>query len=371
MPISCRYKAARGPQFCATDCPAAVPCGVFRYVRVEKPEDVPPTEERAVDVAVLDMNHGWPNLGHDSLVHTVLDAACDLLSVLHETGLFVRVLSYDVRRSAMVPAAPARFPLYLGTGGPGHLDPRQNDGICEGSQGLQEDPRWEAPLFSLFDDLRGAADAALLGVCHTFGVLCRWSGIARPVLRGEQQGGKRSGVLENVLTTEGRRHPWFRRFAEDLPDRKHFRVVENRLFDLVPGREAGGTGIIARESDSLLGGNALTMIEFVRDRGGVMPRIFAVNHHPEILDRGRQRMILDQKRERGEISEAFYAERMDILTRSYPDEDSDQRLHVTSDFTLLAPLRFHLQRAVRTRAEDLGFSVDLHEDRLLETVGTA
>ena len=100
-----------------------------------------------------------------------------------------------------------------------------------------------------------------------------------------------------------------------------------------------------------------------------MPRVFAVNHHPEILDRERQRMILAQKRERGEVSEAFYAERLEILTQSYPDEDSDQRLHLTSDYTLLAPLRFHVQRAVRTRAADLGMSVDLHEDRILDAVG--
>ena len=86
MPIACRFKVEHGMQFCVTDCPANVPCGVFRYVRVERPEDVPPRDERAVDVAVLDMNHGWPNLGHDSLVHAILDTGCDLLPTLQETG---------------------------------------------------------------------------------------------------------------------------------------------------------------------------------------------------------------------------------------------------------------------------------------------
>ncbi len=373
MPISCQLKIAHGPQFCVADCPANVPCGVFRYVRVERPEDVPPVDERAIDIAVLDMNHGWPNLGHDSLVHTVLDAGCDLLSALEGSGLYLRVVSYDVRRMGMIPDGPGgRFSLYLGTGGPGHLDPRQNDGVSPGSQGLTEDPSWEAPFFSLLDGIRDAREAALLGVCHTFGVLCRWSGLARPVERGPEQGGKRSGILENVLTPEGRRHPWFRRFAEELPDRRHFRVVENRLFDLVPNaaQPYPGFEIIGRESDdATVEAGAITMVEFARDRGGVMPRVFAVNHHPEILDRGRQRMILDQKRERGEISAAFYEERLEILTRSYADEDSDQRLHLTSDFTLLGPLRFHVLRAVRSRSRDLGIAVDLHEDRLLDTVG--
>ena len=52
-----------------------------------------------------------------------------------------------------------------------------------------------------------------------------------------------------------------------------------------------------------------------------MPRVFAVNHHPEILDRFRQVMILDQKRERGEVSEEWYRERLEILTRQFPAED--------------------------------------------------
>jgi hypothetical protein len=374
MPISCQLKTEHGPQFCATDCPASVECGIFRYCRVETPEDVPAADERAIDVAILDMNHGWTNLGHDSLVHSVLDASCDLLPVLKETGLYIRAISYDVRRSAVIPEGPGgRFPLYLGTGGPGHLDPRENDGTSQGAQGLVEDPSWERPFFSLLDEIRVAPGAALLGVCHTFGVLCRWSGVARPVLRGPEKGGKRSGVLENVLTPDARSHPWFRRFAEDLPDRRHFRVVENRLFDLVQNADAFSDGAVAigRESEESSPADPVTMIEFARDVGGIMPRLFAVNHHPEILDRGRQRLILAQKRERGEVSEAFYTERMDILTRSYPDEDSDQRLHLTSDYTLLAPLRFHVQRAVRTRAADLGISVDLHEDRILDAVGVA
>jgi len=97
-----------------------------------------------------------------------------------------------------------------------------------------------------------------------------------------------------------------------------------------------------------------------------MPRVFGVNHHPEIVDRARQRLILQQKQERGEVSAEWVAERAEILTRTYPDENSDQRLHLTSDFTLLGPLRFHLYRQVRRRAEALGLPIDLHEERILE-----
>jgi hypothetical protein len=369
MPLSCQYKVRNGKQFCVSDCPAGVPCGVFSYVRVEKPEDVPAKESKAVDVPVLDMNHGWPNLGHDSLVHAIKDAACDLQEPLQGTGLHVRALSYDVRRSGVVPDLPdGRFSLYLGTGGPGHLDPRKNDGVAEWSQGIHEDPSWETPTFRLFDAIRSNDDAALLAVCHTFGVLCRWSGAAQPVLRGQTKG-KSTGILENLLTSEARQHPWFKRFSEELPDGRRLRVVENRLFDLVPEGDRFPDGVlpVGYETMGLGGprGDGVTMLEFARDRNGRMPRIFAVNHHPEIVDRFRQIMILEQKYDRGDVSHEWYQERLEVLTRTYPDENSDQRLHVTSDYTLLGPLRFHLYRAIRRRAESLGLWVDVHEDRVL------
>lgn len=371
MPIACRYKIAHGPQFCTSDCPAGAPCGVFRYVRIERPEDVPPADAKAVEVAVLDMNHGWPNLGHDSLVHAVLDAACDLIEPLDGTGLYVRVLSYEVRRAGMIPEPPGgRFALYLGTGGPAHIDPHQNDGISEGSQGLKEDPSWERPLFELFDAVAHDERAALLGVCHTFGVMGRWSGAAAPRLRGIEKGGKSSGVLENILTAEAERHPWFSRFARELGPGRRLRIIDNRLFDLIPNGGALSLGYVPIGYETLgVGGprgEALTMFEFARDPAGLMPRVFGVNHHPEIVDRGRQRLILEQKKGRGEVTEAWYRERALALTLSYPDENSDRRLHLTSDYTLLGPLRFHLHRQVRLRAQTLSLDVDVHEDSIPE-----
>jgi hypothetical protein len=371
VPIACRNKVVRGPQFCVTDCPASAPGGVFRYVRVERPEDLPPTDERVVDVAVLDMNHGRPNLGHDSLVHAVLDTSCDLIEPLADSGIGVRVVSYDVRRAGMIPEAPGgRFALYLGTGGPAHIDPHRNDGVSEASQGIAEDPSWEKPLFTLFDAVAADKHAALLGVCHTFGVMCRWSGAAAPRLRGEDKGGKSSGVLENVLTAEAERHPWFARFARELGPRRRLRIIDNRLFDLIPSRATFAQGFVPIGYETLgVGGprgDALTMLEFSRDAAGLMPRVFGVNHHPEIVDRGRQRLILEQKHERGEVSEEWYRERALALSHNYPDENSDRRLHVTSDYTLLGPLRYYIYRQVRLRAQALGKRVDVHEDRLPE-----
>jgi hypothetical protein len=374
MPIACRLKLRFGPSHCTTDC-AAGP-DFFRFVRVEKPEDVPPEDSRALDVVILDMNHGWPNLGHDSLVFAVKDAACDLIEPLRETGLFVRALSFDVRKSGMIPPArDGRYSIFLGTGGPGEFDPHLNTGSSLESQGIVEDPSWEDPFFDLLESVRSNEDAALLAVCHTFGVLCRWSGIAEPRLRGPEKGGKSTGLLENILTSEARSHPWFSRLSQELPDGKRLRIVDNRLFDLIPHKERfdRSTIPIAHETAGVGGpeGEGITMIEFARDRHGVMPRIFGANNHPEIVARGRQRMILTEKLKRGEVTEEWYRERLDILTRTYPDEDSDQRLHVTSDYTLLGPLRFYLFRLARKRAQSLGFKVEIHEDRILEEADDA
>src|SRR6185436_3693206 len=159
----CRNKIHKGKAFCVTDCPSMEPDPVFVYSRVEAPASLPARDDRLVDVAVLDMNHGWPNLGHDSLVHAVMDATCDLIPALEGTDLRVRVLSFDVRRGSGIPEMPgARFALYLGTGGPGHLDPRRNDGIAPSAQGITEDPSWEEPLFRLFDCIQARPEAALL-----------------------------------------------------------------------------------------------------------------------------------------------------------------------------------------------------------------
>ncbi len=343
---------------------------VGRYFRIERAQDVPAPDPRAVDVAVLDMNHGWPNLGHDSLVHAILEGDPERLAGERAGGVHTRVLSFDVRRCGMVPDPPGagrRFAIYLGTGGPGHLDPRRNDGVAPESQGLDEDASWEAPLFRLFDAIAADPGAVLLAVCHTFGVMCRWTGVAAPVLRGADKGGKSSGVLENLWTAEAASHPWFGRFVNIDGDR--LRIVDNRLFDLIEEPRPLPAGSLRIGHDTLgvggPAGGALTMMEFARDQAGVMPRIFGVNHHPEVVDRNNQLVVLEEMIQRGDVSPAWVAERREILTHRRPDEDSDSRLRRTSECTLLGPLRFHLYRQLRLRAEALHLRPALHEDQAL------
>lgn len=326
-----------------------------------------------MDVAVLDMNHDWPNVGHDAVVAAVQSVACDLADDLAHAGLRVRAVSFDVRSAGAVPEGPVgRYALYLGTGGPGHIDPHLNDGRDPVAQGIVEDPSWEPRLFALFEQIAASEETAFLGVCHSFGVLCRWLGVARPVVRGPEKGGMSEGVMENALTETARTHPLFAAMRRRLPDHERFRVLDSRLFDLIPNDGAAvKVTPIARETRGVGGepGDALTMMEVARDPAGAMPRIFAVNHHPEIVDRARLLAMLHAKLERGEITRAWHDTRAARLEASFADRASDAALRLTSEFTFLGPLRFHLTRAVRRAAEGRGVPAPAHEREILRELG--
>lgn len=370
MPFDCQYRSTRGADTCLTACAATSQTGVYQFARVGRGDAVPDADRTIVDVALLDMHHGWPNLGHDALCHAIQDAVCDLHAPLRDRRLAVRVISYDVRRGHAIPDGPGgRHEVYIGTGGPGHLDPTQNDGVGPGSQGIAEDPGWEPRLFALFDAIAAHPTASLFGVCHTFGVMCRWLGIADAVLRPASKGGKSAGIVENILTAEALRHPWFARFAEQLPDHRRFRVLDSRLYDLVPRGPLGGVVALAREALGPGGpaGDALTMIEVAREPGDDLPRILGVNHHPEIINRDRQLTALRKQLERGAVSEAWYAERHATLTQPIEDRFADRLLHLTSSYTMLAPLRARIYRAIEERAADLGVPLDL-DDRAVPLV---
>ncbi|HEX8254563.1 MAG TPA: hypothetical protein VF846_15575 [Thermoanaerobaculia bacterium] len=312
----------------------------FEYVRLDD-GSLPEEQRDRIDVALLDMNHAWPNIGHDALVHVILNAAWSLREELARMGAKVRVLSFDVRRRNQLPASPnGRFKLYLGTGGPGHLDPRLNDGKHEWSQGVAETDAWEGPLFHLFDDILSDPSASMIAVCHSFGLVCRWAGIAKPVLRDE----KSSGMPLNRLSREALQHPWFSQFARELPDRQHFRVVDNRLFDLILD-DARTAVPIAFEA---AGSTALTMVELARDSDGGMPRFIGVNHHPEIVDRDHIMQVLDEKRAHGEVSDQWYEERV-VTIRDLFRGEQERQSRLTSHYTLLEPVRHNLARAIRSR----------------------
>jgi len=302
----------------------------FEAVRVERAGDVPAPRPAVVDVAVLDMNAGFANVGHDAIVALVRDASLALDERLAAAGRRVRVVSYAVRDKLMVPDhARARYRLYLGTGGPGHLDPRRNTGD-RGAEQIREDPSWEAPLWRLFDAIAGDADSSLYAVCHTFGLLCRWSGAAHAELRGPAKGGPMSGVGTNVLTAQAIAHPWFAPLAGERGTHRAVPVLDSRYYDLIPeGAVAPGLTPIAFEGSRTDDGpgEALTMLEFVRDADGLAPRVFGVNSHPEITAPERVRELLDRLLANGSLTAEVYAQRAKLLP-VLRDDRPDERLAV-------------------------------------------
>jgi len=327
-----------------------VPPGLsLSYARVDAPGDEPAPEAGTLDVAVLDMHHGYPNLGHQSIVETVLNIAHQERQERGEAVPVVRVISYDVRGRGAVPRGRAsRFALVVGTGGPGALDPRQNDGRSVGSQGILEDPSWEGPLFHFFDDVLATPATAMFAICHSFGVLVRWAGIAEAFLRSELKGGKSQGVVGNVLTAEARDHPFFSGFwAEN--NGPEIRVLDSRLYDLLPtGRP--GTHYLAFEAPGPTGlTDAVTMCEFARHADGVLPRVWGVNCHPEIGDKGLQRERLDRMAERGEVTEEWILERRNALAAWDESAHHEHSLQRTSAWTFERPVRAHLGRALDER----------------------
>lgn len=316
------------------------------FARVERPGDEPAPLEGVVDVAVLDMNHGFPNLGHASVVDRLTAIAAEERRALGPGAPGVRVVSYDVRRGLAVPSSARRFALVVGTGGPGALDPRENDGASPLAQGIREDPSWEPLLWRFFDALLALEDAALFGICHTFGLLARWSGLGAAVARPPGKG-KSAGDVANVLTDAARRHPWFAGLWI-ASDGGLIRVLDSRLFDILPAGP-GGTEVLAHESTRAGGpGKAITMVELARFADGT-PRVWAVNHHPEIGDAAEQRVRLGRLAASRQLSAEWLEERLRSLDALGSSEASERRLQLTSSFTFERPVRTILARALSER----------------------
>ena len=99
------------------------------------------------------------------------------------------------------------------------------------------------------------------------------------------------------------------------------------------------------------------MVEVAVGDGDGVPRILGVNHHPEIVNRQRQISLLEKKRARGGVNETWFNERWAVLTGQIDDESDDRLLHLTSDYTLMGPIRAALRRDVRLRATAVGAGV--------------
>ncbi|MCL4809746.1 MAG: hypothetical protein KJ062_18440, partial [Thermoanaerobaculia bacterium] len=137
--------------------------------------------------------------------------------------------------------------------------------------------------------MRHSETSGFQGICHSFGLLARWAGFGKAVLRPREKG-KSAGVVGNVLTEVALGHPWFGGLYRASAGGT-IQVLDSRLFDILPtGR--GSARVLAHETTPAGSrGEAVTMVELERFADGV-PRVWAVNHHPEIGDAGEQRARL-------------------------------------------------------------------------------
>ena len=114
--------------------------------------------------------------------------------------------------SCVPPLPDGRGGLYLGTGGPGHLDPRRNDGVRR-QPGHRRDPGVGGAALRAFDAVHAHPDAALLGICHTFGVMCRWLGVADARAARPREGRQERRHRRERADAGGRRASLVRRLA--------------------------------------------------------------------------------------------------------------------------------------------------------------
>ncbi len=329
------------------------------YVRPRSPSEIPSPGDRFIDVVLLDMNHAWPNAGHDSIVAMVSTLANDLAPRLETNALTLRVISLNVRELFILPQAPQQAALFIGTGGPGHLDPRLNcrDAVDEGE--IAECADWEEPLFALFDAIDANERAMLYGLCHSFGLLCRWSGAADPVPRGPDKGGASIGITQNVLTPQALEHPWFARLARHLPNGRHFPVVDSRHYDLIPRRSSFRRDITPIAYETLGDGSpgpALTMCEFARKTNGV-PRIFAANHHPEIPNASEIAALLERKLELGEVSREWFESRAELVAALTRDDHSEPARLLAAGYAFTFLVRDGIKELIEERGRGRGRTV--------------
>lgn len=293
------------------------------------------------------MNHGFPNLGHASVVGRLERIGAEERERLGGAAPVVRVVSYDVRRGLAIPSSASRFPMVVGTGGPGALDPRQNDGVSPLAQGIAEDPAWEAPLWRFFDALLACPGTALFGICHTFGLLARWAGFGEAVARGPEKG-KSAGAVANRLTAEAEAHPWFGGYYRTSREGR-VRVLDSRLFDILPSGRGSGTILAHEASADGEGGEAVTMVELDRFVDG-SPRVWAVNHHPEIGGAAEQRESLMRLASGREVGPGWLEERLRALDAFDVSQETERELRATRAFTFEEPVRAVLARALAERS---------------------
>jgi homoserine O-succinyltransferase len=197
-----------------------------------------------IQVAILDMNDGNPNMGIDCLIDIITRWG-------DQKNKAIQYQVFDVRKKGEIPSLD--FDIYLSSGGPGSP--------IESSQ-----EQWDQ-AYTLWLDKILASNKLVLLICHSFQIACRHFNIGNVCLRKSKQ----IGVLPVHFIED---NPLF----EGLQD--PFYALESRSYQIIEPHDENlkkiGAKIIALEKHrpEVPLERALMGIQF-------SPYMYGVQFHPE------------------------------------------------------------------------------------------
>ena len=302
MPLVCGYKQRHGREFCVSDCPGNAPCGIFEYVRVERPEDVParrpaggrrrrarheprlaepgPRLARARGARLLLRGN------RDARAARACGCACSPTTCAAQACCRRRPGSDTC--STSVPAARVAS------------TPPATTAARRSRREFTRTPPGKRPLSRCSTSIRAAPGSGpgrrLPHLRRAVPLVGRRAADAARAREGQVHGcaGERCSPGRRAST---RGSPASTRCSAARAGCASSRTGCSTCCPTsTAGRRGRCRSASRRAASAARAARRVTMIEFARDRSGVVPRMFAVNHHPEIVDRVRQVMLLEQKR---------------------------------------------------------------------------
>lgn len=242
----------------------------------------------AIRVAILDMYNNQPGEGMRCIRQLLHRAQSD-------NDVTFEVVEFNVRAENAVPALD--FDIYISSGGPGSP--------------LESGEAWEPLFFEFVDKLLAHNEVQenkkyLLGICHSFQLLCRHLGVGTVSKRKSTS----FGVLPMHLTTAGHRDPVLHALPEP------FYAVDSRDYqvtDIDPRRleELGASVLcIEKKRPHVPLPRAVMAIRF-------SPEVLATQFHPEADGEGMYRYMLTDVR-KNQVIEAYGEEKYDEMMNLLP-----------------------------------------------------
>lgn len=243
----------------------------------------------AFRVAILDMYNNQPGEGMRCIRQLLHCAQAD-------NNVSFEITEFNVRANNEVPGLD--YDIYVSSGGPGSP--------------LASGEAWEPLFFEFVDKLLAYNEGQerkkfLLGICHSFQLLCRHLGVGTVSKRKSTS----FGVLPMHLTSAGYHDPVLRTLPEPFyaVDSRDYQVTDIRPEQL----EALGATVlcIEKERPHVPLARAVMAIRF-------SPEVLATQFHPEADGEGMYRYMLTDVRKAQVITaygEEKYAEMMELLPR--------------------------------------------------------